>query len=370
MSWKTGFHTFGFIGFGLIGGSLARAIRAQLPDAVIVVNVRDHSKIQQAVQDGVVNRTADAVDEAFSACDIIFLCAPVATNNENLRKLKAVVSPNCLITDVGSVKSSIHETVKELGLEKQFIGGHPMTGSERIGYMNSRADLTRNAYYILTIPEGCTTPFLEPMKEMVQECFGSILLVLDPNTHDYVTAAISHLPHVISASLVNLVKDSDDPEGTMKMIAAGGFKDITRISSSSPAMWQNICMTNTDNILSLLDDYIGALSKIRSSIKEKDPQALYDFFSSARTYRDSFNAGVSGPITRSCLLTVVIPDEAGAMAIILSMLAFHQVNIKNINITHNREYANGSVLIEFYDEPTREKAYRLLQERNYEVQIL
>ncbi|MCR4587679.1 MAG: prephenate dehydrogenase [Lachnospiraceae bacterium] len=370
MRWKSRFHTFGFIGFGLIGGSLARAIRKQLPDAVIVVNVRDHSKIEQAVKDGVVNRTADAIDEAFSTCDIVFLCAPVATNNENLRKLKAHISPSCLITDVGSVKTSIHETVKELGLEQQFIGGHPMTGSERIGYLNSKADLTKNAYYILTVPEGVTNPDLEPMKEMVTECFGSILLVLSPNTHDYVTAAISHLPHVISASLVNLVKNSDDPEGTMKMIAAGGFKDITRISSSSPAMWQNICLTNTDNILSLLDDYMEDLAQIRTSLASRDPDALYDFFNRARTYRDSFNSNVSGPIARSCLLTVVIPDEAGAMAIILSMLAFHQVNIKNINITHNREYANGSVLIEFYDEPTKEKAYNLLKERNYEVQQL
>ncbi len=370
MDWKKRFHTFGFIGFGLIGGSIARAIRDHLSDAVIVVNVRDHSKIEQAVKDGVVNRTADAIDEAFSSCDIIFLCAPVATNNENLRKLKAYVSPTCLITDAGSVKSSIHETVESLGLSGQFIGGHPMTGSERIGYLNSRSDLMKNAYYILTVPDGSKNQDLEPMKQMVTECFGSILLVLSPYVHDHVTAAISHLPHVISASLVNLVKDSDDPEGTMKMIAAGGFKDITRISSSSPAMWQNICMTNTDNILDLLDDYVKALQKIRASIEKKDPDALYQFFNDARTYRDSFNTSVSGPITRSCLLTVVIPDEAGAMAIILSMLAFHQVNIKNINITHNREYANGSVLIEFYDEPTKEKAYKLLTERNYEVQKL
>ena len=149
-----------------------------------------------------------------------------------------------------SVKSGIHERIRALGLDGQFIGGHPMAGSERYGYANSKARLLENAYYILT-PTPKTSPDQLKDYERLVVSMGAIPLVLDADQHDYVTAAISHLPHIIASSLVNLVRESDSEDGTMKMIAAGGFKDITRIASSSPDMWQQICLTNTDNIVRL-----------------------------------------------------------------------------------------------------------------------
>ena len=203
--------TFGFIGLGLIGGSIARAIRQNLPHSQIIAYDINADTLSEASQCGVANTITTKIDASFSTCDYLFLCAPVQKNDENLSAVKKILSPKTLLTDVGSVKSEIHKEIKKAGLERQFIGGHPMAGSDRVGFINSKAVLLQQ--------------------------LGAIPLILDPAQHDYVTAAVSHLPHIIAASLVNLVRDKDSADGLMKMIAAGGFKDITRIASSSAAVW-------------------------------------------------------------------------------------------------------------------------------------
>ena len=196
---------------------------------------------------------------------------------------------------------------------------------------------------------------------------GAIPLVLEAGQHDYVTAAISHLPHIIASSLVNLVKDSDSEKGTMKMIAAGGFKDITRIASSSPDMWQQICLTNTDNIVRLLDDYIGALHIIKEKLTSKDAELLYNFFNDARIYRDSFIEASSGPIKKSYSITIDIADETGALASIATILALNNISIKNIGIVHNRELEEGALRIEFYEEEAIKTAGEILKSRGYNI---
>ena len=153
----------------------------------------------------------------------------------------------------------------------------------------------------------------------------------------------------------------------MKMIAAGGFKDITRIASSSPDMWQQICLTNTDNILRLLDSYIHALSRVREHLEAKDAGQLYHFFRQARDYRDSFQEVSSGPIKKSHTLTVDIADETGALAAIASLLAQNGISIKNIGITHNRERAEGALRIEFYGEKDILSANDILKGQGYAI---
>jgi prephenate dehydrogenase len=166
---------------------------------------------------------------------------------------------------------------------------------------------------------------------------------------------------------VNLVRDSDSADGIMKMVAAGGFKDITRIASSSAQMWQQICLTNTENISSLLGDYIQALTAVRQMLEAKDSNALYDLFDSARIYRDSFINTSSGPIKISYILNIDIADEPGALAAIATILALHQISIKNIGIVHNRESESGVLRIEFYEEASIEKAAGILRAKGYTV---
>lgn len=358
--------TFGFIGLGLIGGSIARAIKEKMPDSHIVAYDVNQDTLDVAMAEHIADVVTNSIDSSFTPCSYVFLCAPVQKNEENLQAVKAVLSPDCLLTDVGSVKTGIHEAIQKSGLEGQFIGGHPMAGSERVGFLNAKTVLLQDAYYILTPTASVPQEKLEAYQSLVKK-LGAIPLVLSYEQHDMVTAAISHLPHIIAASLVNLVHDKDSDEGIMKMVAAGGFKDITRIASSSPIMWQQICLTNTENIKSMLSDYIDSLCAVREQLDTLNADALYDFFDNARIYRDSFINTSSGPIKRDYSINVDISDEAGALASITVMLALNNISIKNVGIVHNREAQNGILRIEFYEETSVLEAQKLLQNKGYTV---
>jgi len=361
-------YTFGFLGLGLIGGSIARALKAHDESNRIIAFDTDRKSLTRAYEDGVVDVLVSDIDSRFSECDFIFLCAPVKHNAANAEKVRPFLKESAILTDVGSVKNGIHTAIHDLGLDANFIGGHPMAGSERVGYANSKAKLLENAYYILTRTEKSTDAQLESLCAVVKS-IGAIPLVMTPDQHDYITAAVSHVPHVISASLVNLVHDSDSPDERMKMIAAGGFKDITRISSSSPVMWQQICLTNRDNISKLLKDYIDSLEKMRGVIDRGDSEALMEFFGSARSYRDSFIDASSGPIKSANSLHVEIPDEPGALAIVVTILASRGINVKNVGIVHNREFETGSLRIDLHSERDVQAAKDTLEAHGYEVTI-
>ena len=278
-------NTIGFIGLGLIGGSIARRIKQVHPDTVIMAYMRTRSTLEEAKADGIVDIILDGVDETLRACDMIILCTPVSFNESYLKAIRPFIKPGCIVTDVGSTKTAIHETVIALDMEDCFVGGHPMAGSERTGYACSKASLLENAYYVITPTSKTTNDQLDTMIQFAADQ-AAIPLVLDYKNHDYAVAAISHVPHVIASSLVNLVAKSDFPDGTMKKIAAGGFKDITRIASSSPVMWEQILFTNKDNIISLLEDYKKAIDQTITDLKTDNHKDIYDIFEQSGTYRN------------------------------------------------------------------------------------
>ena len=360
--------TCGFIGLGLIGGSIARALKENVPNTKIIAYDVNREALSLAVKESVVDAAAGAIDETFSECDYIFLCAPVKRNDGNLTAVKKIRKPGCLLTDVGSVKTGIHLAVHEAGLDECFIGGHPMAGSERTGFLNSKAALLENASYTLTPTPSVSAEKLDACRDLVA-AMRAIPLILDYRKHDYITAAISHLPHVVAASLVNLVRESDSEDGIMKMLAAGGFKDITRIASSQAGMWQQICLGNRENISSLLSDYMASLTVFKNLIDEKEETELYSQFESARIYRDSFINASSGPIKRTFGISVEIADKSGALAYIVTLLAQNGLSIKNIGITHNRESDDGVLKLEFYNEKAMENAVRILNAADYAVHI-
>lgn len=362
--------TCAFMGLGLIGGSIAKAVKKAKPHIQIKAFDINQQTLLLAKKEGTINEAYPSLKPDFFQCDILFLCAPVSKNDENLKNIKEYLQKDCILTDVGSVKSAIHEVILKEGLEPCFIGGHPMAGSEKTGYENSNPLLLENAYYILTPTKKVSGALLDSYKELVAS-FGAIPLILDYKEHDYITAAISHLPHIIASSLVNLVQDSDTEKGLMKLIAAGGFKDITRIASSSPVMWQQICMTNTENIRLLLDDYIASLTHIRDMLDALPAPSsmdfLYSLFDTAKSYRDSFPNASSGPIKKIYDIHLEVPDEAGSIARTSAILAEHRISIKNIGIMHNREFEEGALRIEFYDEGAKQSAIRLLREKNFTI---
>ena len=328
----------GFIGLGLIGGSIAKAIRQYFPDYEIIAFDKNKEALALATQESVIDVAATTIDDNFYHCSYIFLCAPVSFNSAYLKQLTCYMHEDCILTDVGSVKTNIHEEAETLGLGKYFIGGHPMAGSEKSGYSNSKAMLIENAYYVLT-------PSVEVSDEKVAryESFVTALkalpVILDYKKHDYVTGTISHLPHIIAA----------------------------RIASSSPTMWQNICTQNKENISQILGSYIKTLTKAKELVDDGDEQGVYNLFDSSRTYRNSISETSAGPIKKNFAVYCDIIDEAGGIAAIATILASNNLSIKNIGIVHNREFEEGVLRIEFYDAASQEKAGALLQKFRYIV---
>ena len=359
-------HKIGFVGLGLIGGSIAKAIRQYYPEYEIVAFDKNKETLALATQESIIDVAATTIDDNFNHCDYIFLCTPVSFNTAYLKQLTNYLHEDCILTDVGSVKSSIHKEVEALGIEEYFIGGHPMAGSEKSGFINSKAMLIENAYYVLTPTRKVSQEKIDAYVKFV-ESLRSIPIILDYQEHDYATGTISHLPHIIASTLVNFVRDTDTENELMKNIAAGGFKDITRIASSSPTMWQHICLKNKENISHILGEYIHSLEKAKMLIYQEDEHALYNMFDSSRNYRNSIPDMSAGPIKKTFAVYCDIIDEAGGIAAIATILASNNLNIKNIGIVNNREFEEGVLRIEFYDEGSSKKAAELLQKFRYIV---
>lgn len=281
-------QTVGFIGFGLIGGSIARGIRRQKPDTALIAynyyETKENPRLSKAKDEGILNMVCTDITE-LASCDLLFLCAPVCSNIAYLDKLKGSLSETCILTDVGSVKENIHQAVEKLGLARQFIGGHPMAGSEKTGYGNSSSDLLKGACYILTPTSETPSETIRLMEELVQ-LLGAIPIQLDAKQHDDITAAISHVPHVLSSTLVNMVLGEEYKE-QMCTLAAGSFRDMTRVAASSPVMWQDICLSNADSILHFLGIYKEKLAVFEEALKNRDADALLHAFTEAKNFRDA-----------------------------------------------------------------------------------
>ncbi len=358
---------YGFVGLGLIGGSLAKNLKKVQPECIIMASGHTMKSCKTAKEDGVVDIICSSPDDPrFSECDYIFLCAPAEENINILPRISKVMSGNCILTDVGSVKTPIHEAVEKLGITSQFIGGHPMAGSEKSGFKFATDHLFENAYYIVTptadVPKDAVDRFCK-----LTESFLAIPLVLDAREHDKITAAISHLPHVIASSLVNTVHDLDGKEEHMKTIAAGGFRDITRIASSSPEMWESICVENSQNIALVMDTFLDQMIQARDHMCSGDGGYINRMFEKSRDYRDSFSFGTHGPVKSTYRIYCDVVDENGAIATVATILAVNGISIKNISIVHNRIYEQGALAIEFYKRPPMKHAVELLRHHRYTV---
>lgn len=358
--------TVGFVGLGLIGGSIAKALKHYYPECRILAYTRSRSTLDYALSEGIIDQALSGITEAFSEADYLFLCAPVETNAAALPLLKPFIKKGAVLTDVGSTKSDIHRTVQENNLEDCFIGGHPMAGSEKTGLSNAKYFLLENAYYVLTPTKTVPQQLVQKYRDLVAS-LKALPLILTFEEHDYAAAAISHLPHIIASSLVNLIHDSDTEKQTMKTIAAGGFKDITRIASSSPEMWEQICATNKKNILTVLDRYIESLSSIRSSLQEEKKEDIHRLFTDSREYRNSISDTSTGPLPKSYSLYCDMVDEAGGIAALATILATNGISIKNIGIVHNREFEEAVLHVEFYEDSALKKAVALLRKYRYVI---
>lgn len=278
------------IGVGLIGGSLALAMKKHRHVTVIGADI-DTNEVQVANQLGIVDYVAEDIKTEAAQADYIVLATPVEYTTAWIHDLSTwKLKETVIVTDVGSTKGEIMKAAEALNNKCiSFIGGHPMAGSHTSGAVNARADLFCSARYILT-------PFENEQKEKIDalmhllEPTGAQFVPLDAATHDQITGVVSHLPHVIATSLVRQVKGYSAQNHLVTEMAAGGFRDITRIASSNPHMWRDILKQNRSMLLTLLDDWMKEMEQVKLLVEKGDGHELFDYFSDAKEFRDSLHA--------------------------------------------------------------------------------
>lgn len=349
----------GMIGLGLIGGSIAKGIKRIHPDWYIVAYNRTIASLHSAKADGAIDEMVDVIDSRVADVDVLYFCTPVETAIAKMKEVIPFLGPETILTDVGSTKATIYEAVKELKLSDKFVGGHPMAGSEKSGYSAAKAHLFENAYYVLTPGEGVEQSKIDIMVDIAKD-LHAITVVMSPYEHDESVAAISHFPHLMACALVNQVRKEDE-SGMRKTLAAGGFKDITRIASSSPEMWEQICLTNQKPIAGFIRRFISELEQILSDVESGNGKGIYDLFETAGAYRNSITDQREGVISKSYFLYCDIVDRSGAIAEIAVLLATRSISIKNIGIIHNRGNAPGALRIDFDNEENKERAADVLK---------
>lgn len=354
------------IGLGLIGGSLAKAMHDKLGMHGITAVDSDSSSLELALEEGVIGTGLAYPDDSVYDSDIIFICTPVRQIIEYIDELAPRVKGSCIITDAGSTKGIITSHVGKLPHPLCFIGGHPMAGTEKSGYVNSMPHLFENAYYILTPARGASQESVRTLSSLL-EAIGAIPVVMTPEEHDLAVAGISHLPHVVAAALVNTVKDIDNDTGRLQTLTAGGFRDITRIASSNPGMWENIALSNKSRLLDVLKQMEQKLSDFVGYLENCSSGDIYDFFDSARQFRDSISDYGQGLLPRFCRIVVDVPDRPGIIGEIATILGRHNINIKNINVANSRESEQGCLVITLSDMESVNIAFDLLTESGYKI---
>lgn len=361
--------TIGFVGFGLIGGSIAKAIKKNHTSekVKVVVASRSLAPLLVAKEDGIVEEADTEITEKFRECDIIFLCTPVEKIGEYMGTIKPFLKEGAILSDVGSVKGYILKEAEKRDLLEYYIGGHPMAGSEKTGYANSSELILQNAYFAITPNEKTSDEKLTKYTKLVRE-MGAIPLVLDAGMHDRAVAGISHLPHLIASSLVNLIKQEDSEDGLMKRLAAGGFKDLTRVASSSDVMWSQICATNAEEISAILDKYIKALEEVKKNVDEKNSAKIGRMFVDSSEYRSTIGIeNTKGALSAAYILYCELEDKMGALSEVTLLLSKNAISIKNIEIVHNREFTEGALCIAFYDEISFTRAKDVLEKNGHAI---
>jgi prephenate dehydrogenase len=274
------------IGVGLIGGSLAQAVKRAGFCQTIVGFDCDSDSLKKAVDLGVIDHYETNLNAAVIDADIVLMAVPMGIMDSVLAALADCLEPHTVITDVGSAKASVADSARKHLNEKisNFVPGHPIAGTEHSGVEASFAELYQNRRVILTPLNETSVAALELVRQMWQAA-GATVEEMPVEQHDEVLAATSHLPHLLAYNLINTLIKLDNSEGIFRF-SAGGFRDFTRIASSNPQMWRDIFLTNRQGVLTVLDQYMEDLARLRQAIDQSDGEYLLEAFAHAKAARD------------------------------------------------------------------------------------
>ncbi|PLS02131.1 prephenate dehydrogenase [Neobacillus cucumis] len=345
------------IGLGLIGGSLALCIKKEHPDSKIVGFDINYEQARLAKMLGVIDEIAHSIQDGAIEADLIIIAAPVTETKEIIQLLAELpLNPEVIVTDTGSTKRKIVES--SLSLEKRgitFIGGHPMAGSHKSGVSAAKEILFENAFYLLTPVDYVDSAKVAALKEWLIGTHAKFLTI-SPETHDYLTGIVSHFPHIIAASIVRQTERLSESESLIPRLAAGGFRDITRIASSSPKMWKDILIHNREILIELLNQWLQEMNEVKALLEQENSSAIFNYFDQAKQFRDGLPQKEKGAIPSFYDLYVDVPDYPGVISEITGYLAKEKISITNIRILETREDINGVLVISFQTEEDRQRA--------------
>jgi len=284
------FKKITIIGVGLLGGSIGLTIKRRKLAREVAGFVRRAASLKECENAGAVDYATTDLLAAVSNADLVILCTPLARMRSLAQQFLTALKRGAIVTDVGSVKagvvSELESLVKKSGAH--FIGSHPMAGAEKTGVNAARNDLFENAVCILT-PTKKTNPAALKKLEQFWKSLGARTLRLDATQHDLLVSRSSHLPHVVAATLANLVLNPASPK-QQAALCASGFRDTTRIASGSPEMWRDIALANRKNISQSVDEFMAELKKFQSALKSGDDKAIEKIFVTAKSLRDNWRA--------------------------------------------------------------------------------
>jgi len=274
------------VGVGLLGGSLGLALKRRGLADEVQGFVRRSSSVAECLALGVVDRCSRNLAEAVADADLVVLCSPVGQMATLFREMSRHLAPDCVVTDVGSVKSAPVAEIEPLAgaAGVRFVGSHPMAGAEKSGPAHARADLFDGAVCALT-PTTASDPAAVDLIRRMWEAVGARVLPMNPVLHDDLVARSSHLPHVVAAGLANYVLSPAHPREQAEL-CAGGFRDTTRVASGSPELWRDIALANRRHLSRVLGVFIEDLSEFRLALDAGDATAVEEFFRQAKARRD------------------------------------------------------------------------------------
>ncbi len=360
-------RTIAVLGLGLIGGSLAFRLRNK-GHRVIGYDVSEE-RTQTALHLGAISEGRSSAAEAVKESDLVFIAAPVGAIVPIIEEIMPHTRPEAVVTDVGSVKRPIMERVEVLQPSFTFIGGHPMAGSEQGGIEAADPNLFENAVYVLT-PINEDSAGEGPFRQLVgliESDLGATVMVMEAKVHDEVVASVSHLPHIVAAALVHALGRTAEKIPAALALAAGGFRDTTRIASGLPDLWADICLHNRAPVLPTIAFMQDALEEVQEALLTQDADGLREFFAIARALRAEVPAAQKGLIPPLFDVMVPVPDMPGAISAVTSLLASAELNVKDISIVRQREGEVGALRIGLADGQSRDRALEILQAGGYKA---
>jgi len=279
------FNKVTIIGVGLIGGSLAKVLKANKLAKEIHGAGRSRETLELALKLGVIDHMGQGLVHAVQDAELVVLASPVGSFERIVQELGPHLKKGAILTDVGSVKGGLVAKIEGLlppGVH--YVPAHPIAGKEKSGVAEASEKLFQGAKCILT-PTQKTDPVALDAVKSIWIAAGSQVIVMDPETHDHVFAAVSHLPHVAAYAMVCTVAELNAGADNYLNFSGGGFRDFTRIAASSPEMWRDICLMNSKNIVEMIDRYQYALNKIKKAIHREDGERIEKFFRAASDVR-------------------------------------------------------------------------------------